>query len=155
VMSVGRTIEESLLKAVRSLEVGAFHLYMKKFDDIDSDELMAYITEGTDDRIFAIAELIRRGADIGLICNLTQIDMLFLEKIKNIVDFEKTAAANIKDEKTLYQAKRMGFSDKAVAWLWGVKEIDVYNFRLKHGIIPVYKMIDSCASEFESYIPYF
>ena len=75
VMSVGRTIEESLLKAVRSLEVGAFHLYMKKFDDIDSDELMAYITEGTDDRIFAIAELIRRGADIGLICNLTQIDV--------------------------------------------------------------------------------
>ena len=94
-----------------------------------------------------------RDRDIGLICNLTQIDMLFLEKIKNIVDFEKTAAANIKDEKTLYQAKRMGFSDKAVAWLWGVKEIDVYNFRLKHGIIPVYKMIDSCASEFESYIP--
>ena len=85
VMSVGRTIEESLLKAVRSLETGVQHLHMKKFDGMSDDALLAYITEGTDDRLFAITELFRRDADIGVICDATRIDMLFLEKLKNIV----------------------------------------------------------------------
>lgn len=155
VMSIGRTIEESLLKAVRSLEIGVCHLYMSKFDTQSSDALMEYIKIGTDDRLFAIAELIRRSVDIGLICYATKIDMLFLEKVKNIVSMEKELAAAPQNPDVLYEAKRMGFSDKYIAKLWGCSEIDVYRLREQINLFPVYKMIDTCASEFESYIPYF
>ena len=155
VMSVGRTIEESLLKAVRSLETGVCHLYMKKFDDIKTEDILAYIKTGTDDRIFAISELIRRNVDLGLICNATQIDMLFLEKIKNIIDLEKEIRGKRLDKDMLYTAKKAGFCDKFIAKLWGISEDEVYTFRKENGIFPVYKMIDTCASEFESYIPYF
>lgn len=155
VMSIGRTIEESLLKAVRSLEIGVCHLYMSKFDTQSSDALMEYIKIGTDDRLFAIAELIRRSVDIGLICYATKIDMLFLEKVKNIVSMEKELAAAPQNPDVLYEAKRMGFSDKYIAKLWGCAEMDVYRLREQINLFPVYKMIDTCASEFESYIPYF
>ena len=155
VMSIGRTIEESLLKAVRSLEIGICHLYMGKFDTQTTDALMEYIKIGTDDRICAIAELIRRGVDIGLICYATKIDMLFLEKVKNIVSMENELSGAPQDIGVLREAKRMGFSDKFIAKLWGCRELDVYHMREREGIFPVYKMIDTCASEFESYIPYF
>ena len=155
VMSIGRTIEESLLKAVRSLEIGICHLYMGKFDTQTTDALMEYIKIGTDDRICAIAELIRRGVDIGLICYATKIDMLFLEKVKNIVSMENELSGAPQDAGVLREAKRMGFSDKFIAKLWGCRELDVYHMREREGIFPVYKMIDTCASEFESYIPYF
>ena len=89
VMSIGRTIEESLLKAARSLEIGVNHLYMKKFDEYSEEEMLSYIADGTDDRIYAIAELLRRGTDLGLIYDATKIDMLFLEKVKNIVAMER------------------------------------------------------------------
>lgn len=155
VMSVGRTIEESLLKAVRSLEIGVDHIYLKKFNGIPSSQLMDYIKIGTDDRIFAIAELIRRDTDIGKICSATKMDMFFVEKVKNIVDFEKVVSGNKNDLVTLKDAKRMGFSDKYIAKAWGVNETDIWNMRKENNIFPVYKMIDTCASEFESYIPYF
>ena len=155
VMSIGRTIEESLLKAVRSLEIGICHLYMGKFDTQTTDALMEYIKIGTDDRICAIAELIRRGVDIGLICYATKIDMLFLEKVKKIVSMENELSGAPQDIGVLREAKRMGFSDKFIAKLWGCRELDVYHMREREGIFPVYKMIDTCASEFESYIPYF
>ena len=155
VMSIGRTIEESLLKAVRSLEIGICHLYMSKFDTQTTDELMEYIKIGTDDRICAIAELIRRGVDIGLICYATKIDMLFLEKVRNIVSMENELSGAPQDVGLLREAKRMGFSDQFIAKLWGCRELDVYHMREREGIFPIYKMIDTCASEFESYIPYF
>ena len=84
VMSLGRTLEESLLKAIRSLETGVCHLYMPKFDAMSSDDMLAYIKEGTDDRLFAIAQLIRCGVDLGLIYNETKIDMFFLEKSRTL-----------------------------------------------------------------------
>lgn len=155
VMSVGRTIEESLLKAARSLEIGVDHLYMKKFDEAGDEELLSYIKDGTDDRLWAIAELMRRETDIGMICEATKIDMLFLEKICNIVREEKRLSENVGDEKILWGAKRMGFSDRAIARLWKMTEDEVYALREKLGLFPVYKMIDTCASEFDSYIPYF
>ena len=155
VMSVGRTIEESLLKAIRSLETGVCHLYLAKFDDVSEAELLDYIKIGTDDRIFAIAQLIRLGTDLSLICNATQIDMLFLEKFKNIVDFETELAAHPGNPDTLYEAKRMGFCDRYIAKLWNCREQDIYDMRERLALFPVYKMIDSCASEFDSYIPYF
>ena len=155
VMSVGRTIEESLLKAARSLEIGVNHLYMKKFEAFTDDEMLNYIKDGTDDRIYAIAELLRRKTDIGMICNATKIDMLFLEKIKNIVKTENKLKEHIGDTDTLYNAKKLGFSDEFIGKLWGMTGEEIYKIREKRGMFPVYKMIDTCASEFESYIPYF
>ena len=155
VMSVGRTMEESLLKAVRSLETGVCHIYHKKFDTMSDDEMLTYIKEGTDDRLYAIAQLIRNGVDLALIYNNTKIDMFFLEKFKNIVEMERTVAAHPFDEATLREAKRMGFGDKYIGMLWGATEHEMYALREKLGIFPVYKMIDTCASEFSSYVPYF
>lgn len=155
VMSIGRTIEESLLKAARSLEIGVNHLYMKKFDEYSEEEMLSYIADGTDDRIYAIAELLRRNADLGLIYDATKIDMLFLEKIKNIVAMERQVRDNKGDTETLYAAKKMGFSDDFIGKLWDKKGEEIYKIRCDKNIFPVYKMIDSCAAEFESYIPYF
>ena len=155
VMSIGRTMEESLLKAVRSLETGVCHIYHKKFDSWSNDDLLAYIKEGTDDRLYAIAQLIRGGVDLALIYNNTKIDMFFLEKFKNIVEFEHVVRAHPMDPETLRDAKRMGFSDKFIGQLWGLSQHDVYRLREKNNIFPVYKMIDTCASEFDSYVPYF
>lgn len=155
VMSVGRTIEESLLKAVRSLETGVCHIYHKKFDNWESDKLLEYIRTATDDRLYAIAQLIRLKVDLGMIYNATKIDMFFLEKFKNIVEFEKILSANKNDINTLRDAKRLGFSDKYISQVWGLTEFDLYRLRESNNIFPVYKMIDTCASEFSSYVPYF
>ena len=155
VMAIGRTIEESLLKAVRSLETGVCHLYHKKFDNMESAALLEYIRTATDDRVYAIAQLIRQGVDLGMIYNATKIDMFFLEKFKNIVEFEKALKANPFDLETLRDAKVMGVSDKYIAMMWNSTEHDLFKFRREHNLFPVYKMIDTCASEFSSYVPYF
>ena len=155
VMSVGRTFEESLLKAIRSLEVGAYHIHIPKFDKMETSEMMAYIKDGTDDRIYAIAELIRRNIDLGLIYQTTKIDMFFLEKIKNITKWERILAENAGDLEILKIVKKMGFSDKYIAQVWKKEEEEIYLLRKKENIYPVYKMIDTCSSEFESYVPYF
>ena len=205
VMSIGRCFEESLLKAIRSLETGECHLYCKKFDDYSTIELGKYIINGTDDRIFAIGELIRRGCETETIHDITKIDSFFLDKLKNIIDIEKklknlkyntynpglefidesksgilangnadeyesadaaegnkapasvTGKPDDMDEclKVLEEAKKFGFSDKEIAILTGTTEKIIRDLRKDFGIVPVYKMIDSCASEFESYIPYF
>ena len=155
VMSIGRTVEESLLKAIRSLEVGVYHLYLDKFDDYSNEDLISYIKVGTDDRIFAIAELLRRKVEISDICKASQIDKFFIEKFRNIVNEEKVLEGAKNDAAALYDAKRMGFSDLEVAFLWQMSPKEVFDFRKEHDIFPVYKMIDTCASEFDSYIPYF
>ena len=155
VMSVGRTIEESLLKAVRSLEIGVDHVYMAKFDSMSKAELFEYIERGTDDRIYAIARLLRLKASPKEIALATKIDVFFIGKIAHIIEIEEKLASGKWDTRLLREAKSFGFSDRAVARLWQTDELSVYNFRKKEGIRPVYKMIDSCASEFDSYIPYF
>ena len=155
VMSIGRTMEESLLKALRSLETGVCHIYHKKFDGWSDVQLLEYIKDATDDRLYAIAQLIRNGIDLVLIYDNTKIDMFFLEKFKNIVEFEREVKAHPMDVETLRDAKRMGFSDKFIGQLWGISQQDVYRLREKNGLFPVYKMIDTCASEFSSYVPYF
>ncbi len=155
VMSVGRTFEESLLKGIRSLETGADHLYLRKFDGMTEKELLTYVGEGTDDRVFALAQLLRLGVGIDRITAATAIDRFFIQKLVHIVAEEKTLSAAVGDAGELREAKRMGFSDAAVARLWGMTEAEVCGLRLQNGITPVYKMIDTCASEFESYVPYF
>ncbi len=141
VMSVGRTLEESLLKAIRSLEIGVCHIQMDKFNKTKTEELMEYIKDGTDDRIYAIAELMRRNVDLGLIYNITKAEEVLTQNKGNI--------------EVLKQAKKQGFSDKQIAKVWKQTEEEIYNLRKKENIYPVYKMIDTCSSEFESYVPYF
>lgn len=155
VMSVGRTFEESLLKAIRSLETGLCHLHSSKFDDRSVEELSDYIKNGSDDRIYAVAELLRRDFCEEKIAGITGIDLFFLRKLKNIVEEENEVREHPGDKRVLYHAKRMGFSDKEIARLWNRTETEVFAFRKEAGLLPVYKMIDTCASEFDSYIPYF
>ena len=154
-MSVGRCFEESLLKGIRSLEIGVFHLHMDKFDDWDREDLLCYIAIGTDDRIYAIAQLLRLGATVEEIGKISGIDLFFLRKMRNIVNLEAELKAAPMDSSICYQAKKMGFSDRTVAWLWNVAERQVAELRKKNNIRPAYRMIDSCAGEFDSYIPYF
>jgi len=155
VMSIGRTLEESILKAIRSLESGAWHIHRKKFDDWTEEQLLKYICTPTDDRICAIAQLLRLRIDLSRIYDRTKIDMLFLEKIYNIIRMERTVQASPNDVNVLRQAKRMGFGDKFIGELWGLHEGDIVRMRYENGIIPVYKMIDSCSGEHDTYVPYF
>lgn len=156
IMSVGRTFEESLLKGIRSLESGATHLYSKKFDEMPTEEILDYIMEGRDDRLLAIATLLRRKVALWHIFRRTGIDLLFLEKINNIVRMElEVGNAAALDRNLLREAKRMGFTDQTIACLRGMKEEEVRSLRKEFGISPVYKMIDTCAGEFASYVPYF
>ena len=155
VMSIGRTLEESILKAMRSLESGCCHIHKKKFDDWSEEKLLEYISTPTDDRIHAIAQLLRLRIDLSRIYDRTKIDWLFLEKIYNIVRMERRVKAAPGDVEILREAKRMGFGDQFIGQLWGKSEADIIRFRFEHGIVPVYKMIDSCAAEHDTYVPYF
>ncbi len=155
VMSVGRSFEESLLKGIRSLEIGLYHLYHRKFDGKTAENLLSYIEIGTDDRIYAIAELLRKNISPDLIHEKTKVDLFFIRKLQNIINMEKELKEVPFCGTVLKAAKCMGFSDKWIAKMWGKEENDIRNLRKKFGITPVYKMIDTCASEFESYIPYF
>ena len=157
VMSVGRSFEESFLKAIRSLEDGRNHIHLDKFDSahMTVEQLLDYIKEGTDDRLYAISQLMWMGVDASLICDITQIDMFFVDKVKKIVDLEKELEASPGSVELLREAKRSGFSDSYVAELWGDTTDNIYKLRCEENIFPVYKMIDTCASEFDSYVPYF
>ncbi|MCQ2154789.1 MAG: carbamoyl-phosphate synthase large subunit [Bacteroidales bacterium] len=155
VMSIGRTFEESLLKAIRSLEIGCSHIYKKKFETMSDADLLQYIVKSPDDHILAIAQLIRNGVDIRHIYDRTKIDMLFLDKIVGIVKMEKTIADAPEDKNVLREAKRMGFSDKYIGLLWGKTEAEIFKFRTKAGIVPGYKFIDSCAGSRKADVPYY
>lgn len=155
VMSIGRNFEESLLKAIRSLEIGLHHLYHPKFDAMTIAELLDYVSIGTDDRIYAIGRLLRLGCVVERIAEATAIDPFFLYKLRHIVEEEQVLRKNCRDLDILREAKGMGFADQTIGELWGMAETEVYALRKEAGILPVYKMIDTCASEFESYIPYF
>ena len=177
-MSIGRTMEESLLKAIRSLEDGKNHIHLTKFDLASLsdkpepenrkeavEKLLKYIEDGTDDRIYAISELLWLGADPQVIYSRTGIDMFFLDKIRNIVMFEKQLEQAVEEQKgnvsgalsreLLLRAKRMGFSDSYIAELARCTEEEIFRLRRQYHLAPVYKMIDTCASEFDSYVPYF
>ena len=153
VMGIGSNLEECLLKGIRSLEIGANHIYLSKFDNMSVEELLDYIKEFRSDNIFAIAELFYHGVSVEKIHEITQITPFFLEAIKRIVDMEEILKANVRDEKTLRAAKKMGFSDKYIARMWKCTELDVYNFRKELNLFPVFKMVDTCHTG--AYIPYF
>ena len=153
VMGIGSNLEEALLKGIRSLEIGANHLYLSKFDNMSIEELLEYIKEFRSDNIFAIAELIYHGVSIEKLYEITQITPYFLEAIKNIIDMEEVLRVKVRDVETLTAAKKMGFSDKYIARLWKCAEIDVYNLRKENNLFPAFKMVDTCHTG--AYIPYF
>lgn len=155
VMSIGRSLEESMLKAVRSLEIGVAHVYMEKFDSWDTDDMKSYIAEGRDDRIFAIAELLRRGISSSEICKLTAINEYFIEMLENIVDIENELREHRNDVARLRNAKQCGFSDAEIARLWNMPEAQVWRLREAVELFPTYDMIDSCAASKDAYVPYF
>ena len=153
VMGIGSTLEECLLKGMRSLEVGVNHIYHAKFDNMCDEDIIEYISTFRDDNIFAIAELCARGVSVERLHEITQITPFFLEAIKRIVDMEETLKANPYELEILKAAKKMGFSDKYVARMWKCTEIDVFNFRKQHNLFPVFRMVDTCHTG--AYIPYF
>ena len=152
-MGIGSNLEECLLKGMRSLEIGVYHVYHAKFDAMSNEDILDYISTFRDDNIFAIAELLARGVTVEQIHKITAITPFFLEAIKNIVDMEETLKAHSFELETLTAAKKMGFSDKYVARMWSCTEIEVFNFRKKHNLFPVFRMVDTCHTG--AYIPYF
>ncbi|UOC13964.1 carbamoyl-phosphate synthase large subunit [Staphylococcus agnetis] len=155
VMSIGRTYEESLLKAIRSLEYGVHHLGLPNGESFDLDYIKARIKAQDDERLFFIGEAIRRGTSLEEIHEMTKIDYFFLNKFKNIIDMEHALKANKGDIDYLKFAKRFGFSDRVIAHRFEMTEQEIYQLRQQHNIYPVYKMVDTCAAEFESATPYF
>ncbi|WP_380570638.1 carbamoyl-phosphate synthase large subunit [Staphylococcus hyicus] len=155
VVSIGRTYEESLLKAIRSLEYGVHHLGLPNGESYSLDYIKERIKAQDDERLFFIGEAIRRGTSLEEIHDMTKIDLFFLNKFKNIIEMEHALKANKGDIDYLKFAKRFGFSDRVIAHRFETTEENVYRLRQQHNIFPVYKMVDTCAAEFESTTPYF
>ncbi len=153
VMGIGANLEECLLKSVRSLEIGACHFYLPKFDTMGTEEILDYISSFRDDTFFAAAELLRRDVAVDAIYAATGITPYFLEALKNIVAMERRLENAKGDVNTLRAAKKIGFSDKYIAKLWGVKELDIFALRKENHLFPVFKMVDTCHTG--AYIPYF
>ncbi|OPA78489.1 carbamoyl phosphate synthase large subunit [Paenibacillus selenitireducens] len=164
VMAIGRTFEESIHKAVRSLEIGVNRIYLKDAETLDEATLNLRLEKPDDERMFLVAEAFRRGYSLQKIQDLTKIDWWFLDKIEGLVKFEQELQqeTNLSYE-TLYEAKRKGFTDRSIAEIRHAanpdaaftQEADVRDFRLEHGLKPVYKMVDTCAAEFEAVTPYY
>lgn len=155
VMAIGRTYEESMLKAIRSLEYGVHHLGLPNGESFDLDYIKERISHQDDERLFFIGEVIRRGTTLEEIHNMTQIDYFFLHKFQNIIDIEHQLKEHQGDLEYLKYAKDYGFSDKTIAHRFNMTEEEVYQLRMENDIKPVYKMVDTCAAEFESSTPYY
>jgi carbamoyl-phosphate synthase large subunit len=164
VMAIGRTFEESLHKAVRSLEIGTNRLYIKDLLEISNEVLEQRLVKADDERLFIVAEAYRRGYTLQQINDLTKIDWWFLTKIEKMVKFEsRIASEQSLSEAFLTETKRMGFSDRSIAeirqlanaGLTGTTEAEIRQLRSEFGIKPVFKMVDTCAAEFEASTPYY
>ena len=153
VMGIGSNLEEALLKGIRSLEIGAHHLHLNKFDSMETEALLDYIHEFRSDNIFAIGELLRRGVTVAKIEEITQINAYFLEALHRITNMEVRLRETGKDAALLKEAKAMGFGDKIIAQLWGCGELEIYNLRRKQQLTPAFRMVDTCHTG--AYIPYF
>ncbi len=157
VMAIGRNFEESLQKAIRSLETGLRHIGLKSKDAaaLTDEEIERRIRVCDDERLFIIGDALRRGYDWEQIVEWSKIDKFFIWKIKKLIDFEKVIAENKFDKEILLEAKKLGFSDMSIATLWDSTQKEIFEFRKENGVMPVYKMVDTCAAEFESETPYF
>jgi carbamoyl-phosphate synthase large subunit len=151
VMAIGRNIQEALLKAVRSLEIDRLGLEPEKWTD---EEIEVELSSATDARLYMIAEALRRGMSIGRVCELTNWDPFFVKKVQEIVETEDRLKKKLDDD-TLKHAKRLGFSDEYIGLLTDKDERSIRNMRIAKNLKPVFKMVDTCAAEFEAATPYF
>ncbi len=161
VMSIGRTFPESLQKALRSLELGRHGFNAdpgeKDFESLSDDELLRKVSIPTPERLFQIGELILRGISVEKIHEETYIDFWFLDQLQIIVEereyLESLSVETISNQ-DLRRAKRLGFSDEQLGYLWNTESEEVRKARIKAGVIPVYKTVDTCSAEFEAHTPY-
>ncbi|RCW46565.1 carbamoyl-phosphate synthase large subunit [Paenibacillus prosopidis] len=164
VMAIGRTFEESIHKAVRSLEIGAHRIHLKDASSLEDAVLRTRLEKPDDERMFLVAEAFRRGYKLQEIQDITNIDWWFLDKIQSIVAFEdRLRSESTLSQQSLYEAKRKGFSDRSIAEIRRegypngshTTEADVRALRVQLNLKPVYKMVDTCAAEFEASTPYY
>ncbi|WP_270331321.1 carbamoyl-phosphate synthase large subunit [Lapidilactobacillus dextrinicus] len=155
VMAIGRNIEEATLKAVRSLEIGLIGLDKPDLHDLTEEQLSNGLIQAQDDRLFYIAEAIRRGYSVEGLSELTKIDLFFLDKLLHLIELEQSLKNNPQNLATLLAAKQNGFADATIAELWHISADRVRQLRQERQILPVYKMVDTCAAEFASTTPYF
>lgn len=155
VMAIGRNCEEAVQKAVRSLEIDQKDLFSQEAQAASDTELEDKLVHVQDDRIFYLAEALRRGYSLEDLHELTKITVYFLDILKHIVELEDQIKASPEDAAVLKLAKQYGFSDPTIADLWQTDVDSVRQLRQQNGIVPVYKMVDTCAAEFESQTPYF
>ncbi|MDT3698248.1 MAG: carbamoyl-phosphate synthase large subunit [Thermincola sp.] len=162
VMAIDRTFEAALMKAIRSLEIGLYGLFLKGVGQVPQQVLEEKLKSADDERIFAAAEALRRGMDLETVHQMTKIDMWFLTKIKKIIDFEVELAhgvnargADYLTKDVMTKAKLLGIPDVYMAQLTGLTETEIRRIRAGCGLRPVYKMVDTCAAEFEAVTPYY
>ncbi len=155
VMAISDNVEGALMKAVRCLELGVMSFELKKLKNLSKKEIVRRLSQIDDERFFVICEAFRRDVDIDMIHTITTIDLFFLHKLKNIVDMETRLQQEELTPALLREAKRMSFPDKLIAGLSGISEIGIRAMRELHSIFPTYKMVDTCAAEFEAATPYY
>lgn len=155
VMAIDRSFEAAFLKSIRSLEIGLQGLRLPELLSCSDESLRDRLKNADDERIFIIAEAFNRGFSIEEIWQITRIDKYFLKKIKNIIDFSLSLKARELNSEILTEAKKLGFSDSEIAVLKGLKEHEIRSLRRKKGIVPTYKLVDTCAAEFDAESPYF
>ena len=155
VMAIERSFEASLLKAIRSLEIGLTHLEMPELKALSDEEIKERIHRVDDERIFVVAEAMRRGVTIEEIYSITKINQWFLYKIGNIIKMERALATHELTPSLLRKAKQTGFADSVIAGIVGKTEMEIRDLRKANGILPTYKMVDTCAAEFEAATPYY
>ena len=155
VMAIDRTLEGSLVKAIRSLEIGLDHIELKKIAHETPEQLIERLQLVDDERLYVIAQALRVGISVEKICYITKINSFFINKIKNIVMVEKDLSANGITESNLKLAKKYSFPDKVIARYANCSPEDVLAKRNELGIHPTYKYVDTCAAEFEAHTPYY
>lgn len=154
IMAIGRTFEESLMKGIRSLDISSEDFWLGSLTNLSADELKPRLIKPDDERIYVLAESLRKGMTVEELFDLTKIDRFFLVKLKKIIDLELELSQTL-DYDRLLEAKQIGFSDTQLARVWNMDVDKIYRLRKEQGIQPVYKMVDTCAAEFESETPYF
>lgn len=155
VMALGRSFEESLLKAIRSLESNIMHIEIPDLDKLSDETIEKRIKKADDERIFVIAEALRRGISIEKLYKWCKVNHFFLQRMRHIIELEKQLSEHPNNLDVLREAKKNGFSDMAIADLWHQSEKNIYESRKANGLMPIYKMVGTSAEEFESDIPYF
>ena len=155
VMAIGNSFANALLKAIRSLELNVHSLRLPKLQAMSTKKIWDKLFDIDDERIFVVAEALRRGITPEEINRITKIDIWFIDRLGTIVNLENTLSRGIPDAKTLRFAKEVGFADSFIAELCGCTRIDIRELRRKYGIQPTYKMVDTCAAEFDAQTPYY